>query len=276
VWTVDGRQWTEIVNRSPSTVHCLLSTKNGHLRRLLKIIQPQTITPTIGIVDEGLATEENHSLDIWRVAQGLDLARDLTEDGPVVVFVTAFSRYAPEAFDVSASDYVLKPFSDRRFNEALLRAKRRVRERRLGDLATRLATLSSELRPDDQPPEQKSDGGYLQRLSFREGDRTIVIQTAELIWIEAEDYYVRIHSSRGRHLVRTPLTTLEGRLNPLDFVRVHRGALINVQAVTEVRDAGGLTLVLTDGAEVPVSRSRRAAVESSLLPRRNTRSADRP
>ena len=205
---------------------------------------------------------------------GLDLARDLTEDGPVVVFVTAFSRYAPEAFEVSASDYVLKPFSDRRFSEALQRAKRRVRERRLGDLANKLATLSSELRPDDQPPEQKSDDSYLQRLTFREGDRTIVVKTAELIWIEAEDYYVRIHSSRGRHLVRTSLTTLEGQLHPLQFLRVHRGAIVNLQEVTEVRDAGGLTLVLTDGNEVPVSRSRRAAVESSLLSRRHTRSVD--
>ena len=205
---------------------------------------------------------------------GLDLARDLTEDGPVVVFVTAFSRYAPAAFEVSASDYVLKPFSDRRFNEALQRAKRRVRERRLGELANKLATLSSELRPDDHPQEQKSDGDYLQRLSFRDGDRTVVIKTAELMWIEAEDYYVRIHSSRGRHLVRTPLTTLEGRLDPRQFLRVHRGAIVNVQAVTEVRDAGGLTLVMTDGTEVPVSRSRRAAVESSLPPRRHTRGAE--
>jgi two-component system LytT family response regulator len=207
---------------------------------------------------------------------GLDLARDLTEDGPVVVFVTAFSRYAPEAFDVSASDYVLKPFSDRRFSEALQRAKRRVRERRLGDLASKLATLSPELRPDDQPREQKSECGYLQRLSFRDGDRTIAVKTAELIWIEAEDYYVRIHSSRGRHLVRTALTTLEGRLNPTQFLRVHRGAIVNVQEVSEVRDAGALTLVLTDGTEVPVSRSRRAAVESALHPGGDTRSAGRP
>ena len=201
---------------------------------------------------------------------GLDLARDLSEDGPVVVFVTAFSRYAAEAFEVCASDYVLKPFSDQRFSEALQRAKRRVRERRLGGLANTLATLSSELRPDDKQPAQKSDGGYLQRLSFREGERTIVVKAAELIWIEAEDYYVRIHSSRGRHLVRTALTTLEGQLNPLRFLRVHRGAIVNIQAVKEVRDAAGLTLVLTDGTEVPVSRSRRAAVESSLLARRNT------
>ena len=202
---------------------------------------------------------------------GLDLARDLTEDGPVVVFVTAFSRYAPEAFEVSASDYVLKPFSDRRFSEALQRAKRRVREHRLGDLANKLATLSSELRPDDRPPEPNSDAGFLERLSFREGDRTIVVQTAELIWIEAEDYYVRIHSRRGRHLVRTALATLEGQLQPHQFLRVHRGAIVNLQEVTAVRDAGGLTLVLTDGSEVPVSRSRRSVVESSLLPGRNAR-----
>ena len=78
---------------------------------------------------------------------GLDLAEDLSDGGPIVVFVTAFSRYATDAFEVDASDYVLKPFTDERFAEALQRAKRRVRERRLGELANQLASLSSELRP---------------------------------------------------------------------------------------------------------------------------------
>ena len=202
---------------------------------------------------------------------GLDLAREISEDGPVVVFVTAFSRYAPEAFEVNASDYVLKPFSDARFNDALQRAKRRVRERRLGDLATQLASLSSELKAEDEPPENKTDGMYLQRLSFKHGERTIVLRTAEVVWIEAEDYYVRVHSSRGRHLLRTPLAVLEARLDPLQFLRVHRGAIVNLQAVVEVRDAGGLTLLLNDRSEVPVSRSKRAVVEASLLTRADTR-----
>jgi two-component system LytT family response regulator len=197
---------------------------------------------------------------------GLDLARELSDDGPVVVFVTAFSRYAPEAFEVNASDYVLKPFSDARFTEALQRAKRRVRERRLGALANQLATLSSELRPDDDPSEARSQAAYLQRLSFKHGERTIVLRISEVIWIEAEDYYVRIHSSRGRHLVRTPLAVLEARLDPEQFLRVHRGAIVNLHSVVEARDAGGLTLVLGDGSEVPVSRSKRGAVESALLP----------
>jgi DNA-binding LytR/AlgR family response regulator len=165
-----------------------------------------------------------------------------------VVFVTAFSRYAPEAFAVDASDYVLKPFSDRRFSEALHRAKRRVRERRLG------------------APAQKQQHTYAEHLSFRHDDGTIVIKTEDVHWIEAEDYYVRIHSNRGRHLVRTALATLEESLNPREFLRVHRGAIVNVAKVAEVRDAGPLTLVLVDGTEIPVSRSRKAAVASALMP----------
>ena len=201
---------------------------------------------------------------------GLDLARDLGEDGPVVVFVTAFSRYATDAFEVNASDYVLKPFTDQRFSEALQRAKRRVRERRLGELANQLATLSSELRPEEDAA-ARTGSAYLQRLSFKDADRTIVLKTSEVIWIEAEDYYVRVHSRRGRHLVRASLNSLEERLDPADFLRVHRAAIVNAHEVREVRDAGVLTLVTSDGTEIPVSRSRKPAVESMLLPRLRAR-----
>ena len=128
---------------------------------------------------------------------GLDLARELGEDGPVVVFVTAFNRYAPDAFEVSASDYVLKPFSDQRFNDALQRAKKRVRERRLGSLAHQLATLSSELRLEDEPQTLPKESTYIDRLTFKHNDRVMLVKTAEVSWIEAEDYYVRIHSDRG-------------------------------------------------------------------------------
>ena len=76
---------------------------------------------------------------------GIQLARSVDDAGPVIVFITAFSHYAARAFDVSAVDYVLKPFSDQRLREALERAKRRVRERRLGELANQVATLSAEL-----------------------------------------------------------------------------------------------------------------------------------
>jgi two-component system LytT family response regulator len=205
---------------------------------------------------------------------GLDLAEDLSDEGPIVVFVTAFSRYATEAFEVDASDYVLKPFTDERFAEALQRAKRRVRERRLGELARQLASLSSELRPAEGELSkigESGDSGYLKRLAFKHNDRTIVLKTTDIMWIEAEDYYVRVHSKQGRHLVRASLASLAERLDPQSFLRVHRGALVNVEEVRELRDAGGLLLLLSDGTTVPVSRSRKSAVEAALVPRLRSR-----
>ena len=202
---------------------------------------------------------------------GLDIAADLTPDGPVIVFVTAFSRYATEAFEVNASDYVLKPFSDQRFFEALQRAKRRVRERRMGELATPAGDAVTRIAVRSAEPSKHAEPGYLKRLAFKHQDRTIVVKTADIVWIEAEDYYVRIHSKQGRHMVRASLASLETRLDPRDFLRVHRAAIVNVDEVREVQDNGAPALVLSDGTEVPVSRSRKSQVESALIPRLRSR-----
>ena len=200
-------------------------------------------------------------------ASGLDVAETAALGGPVVVFVTAFSQYAPGAFDVQAVDYVLKPFSDDRFFEALERAKKRVRERRLGELAGQLATVFAELKPAS--PEEPH-AGHLTRLAFKEGDRSILVNTSDIVWIEAEDYYVLVHSKRGRHMIRATLASLEERLDPHQFLRVHRAAIVNIDEVREVRDDGGLVVVLSNGSSVPVSRSRRRQVEPRLLPRLRT------
>lgn len=196
---------------------------------------------------------------------GLTVARSLRESSPVVVFITAFSQYATRAFDVNAVDYVTKPFSDGRLKEALDRAKRRVRERRLGELATQVASLSAELTSEKDPAPVESP--YLQRLAFRAGDRSVVLKPGEIVWVEAEDYYAMVHSTRGRHLVRIPLTTLEQKLDPKQFVRVHRGALVNIEAIREIDQKDGMWLKLSDGARVPVSRSRRRLVEELVVPR---------
>jgi len=196
-------------------------------------------------------------------ASGLDLAKRAAGEGPVVVFVTAFSRYAPGAFDVEAADYVLKPFSDDRFGAALERAKRRVRERRLGELASQLATVSAELHHVEEAPAS----AHLTRLALRDNGGSIVLNVSEIIWIEAEDYYVMIHSTRGRHMLRATLASLEERLDPRAFLRVHRTAIVNLDHVREVTDEGRLIVVLSSGARVPVSRSRRREIEPTLLPR---------
>ena len=200
-------------------------------------------------------------------SNGLEVADSLGVRGPVVVFITAYSSYATQAFDVSAVDYVLKPFSDRRFTEAAERAKRRVRERRLGELATQVAQVSAELRHEEGSATTPGPPGYLQRLAFREGDRSIVVKTADVLWIEAEDYYVLIHSKQGRHMVRASMASLEQRLDPHRFRRVHRTAIVNLDEVRTMQDTGGLQLTLSDGSEVAVSRSRRTQIEHLLRPR---------
>ena len=126
------------------------------------------------------------------------------------MFVTAFGRYATEAFDVLAVDYVLKPFSDERFAVAVGRAKTRVRERRLAELATQLATVSEELKPAAAPERP----AFLSRLSFRQDDHSVIVNVADVIWIEAEDYYVLVHTRQGRHMVRATLASFEERLDP--------------------------------------------------------------
>ena len=145
------------------------------------------------------------------------------------MFITAFSQYAVEAFELAATDYVLKPFSDERFLEALGRAKRRVRERRLGELAHQMAGVAAELQ-QSEPAIVGSPARHLQRLSIKQGDRTVVLRTEEIVWIEAQDYCVTVHSTRGNHLVRASLTSLEGRLAPETFVRTHRMAIVNLHA----------------------------------------------
>jgi hypothetical protein len=144
------------------------------------------------------------------------------------------------------------------FVEALARAKQRVLERRLASVAT-------ELQQDDATAEQPSR--YLDELSFRDSGRRVVIKTANVTWIEAEDYYVMIHSSGGNHPVRASIASLEQRLGPAVFVRTHRAAIVNLGHVRQVSDRDGLCLTLSDGSTVGVSRARKQQMEAVLQSR---------
>lgn len=193
----------------------------------------------------------------------------LPEELPTIVFVTAYSHHAPKAFEIEALDYVVKPFSDDRFFAALERAKRRVREQRVGELAGKMASLSAEL--DDRAQELGSveKTAYLHRIRVATGDRSLILKPSEVVWIESCDYYARLHTARGSHLTRTSLASFEEQLDPRHFARVHRGAIVNLDCVTEVRRLikGRRTLSLTDGSKLRVSRSRQKVVEERLAPR---------
>ena len=175
---------------------------------------------------------------------------------PAIVFVTAFDRYALQAFETHALDYLLKPFADERFAEVMERVHARLRERALAATGQRLAALLADRRPRTGP----------EQLIVRDGGRTLVIPYDDITWIEAEDYYVRVHTRERRAMVRLSLKSLADGLDADRFIRVHRSAIVNLGCIREVEPlaSGDQRLLLSDGTELRVSRTYRAALEERL------------
>ena len=171
------------------------------------------------------------------------LARLGADAVPATVLVTAFEEHALEAFDRAALDYLVKPFTDERFRVALDRARRRLAER------------------------AASGPGYRVRFLATVGRRQVPVPAAAVRWIEARSYYARLHLDDGRtHLIRRSLGTLERELDPGRFVRAHRGVIVGLDHVTELRQdpTGRTELILRGGERVPVSERRRGLVRERL------------
>jgi len=176
---------------------------------------------------------------------------------PAVVFVTAYDEYAIRAFDVHAVDYLLKPFDEERFRVALARVRSRLGERRTSDIDKRLDAVLSELRAREQ---------FADRLLVKGDGRVTVVQVEEVDWIEAADNYARVHTARGRFLVREPIKSLERKLNPRQFARVHRSAIVNLARVRELQPmfGGEYVIILSTGARLTLSRGYRDAFRDRL------------
>jgi two-component system, LytTR family, response regulator len=183
------------------------------------------------------------------------------EHMPAVVFVTAYETFAVRAFDLHALDYLVKPVQEQRFHEAVARARMRIRSGEAMALAQRLSEL---LAGADGAANRAASAGRRLVIGTRDGD--LVVDVADITWIEAEDYYAAVHVGGQRQLVRESLTSLERRLDPSYFIRVHRSAVVNLAHVREYRTpaAGDTAIVLRDGHELAVSRRRRPALAEAL------------
>jgi two-component system LytT family response regulator len=176
---------------------------------------------------------------------------------PPTIFVTAHDSFAVRAFETCALDYLLKPVGEQRFDAALARLRRELADHRAVELGRRLADLVASVGPRSAPPRE--------RLVARLGDRSTVIAVADIDWIEAQDYCAAVHVGDAVHIVRHSLTALEAELDPGHFVRIHRGAMVNIARIRELLHTGGeLTAVLHSGARLRVSRRRREALERLL------------
>jgi two-component system LytT family response regulator len=178
---------------------------------------------------------------------------------PVVVLVTAYDEFAVRAFEAEALDFLVKPFTDDRFHQAVHRACRRLELSDASDLARRLSLAMDRMTLAHAAPDAPS---WRTQFVVTSGVRAILIPAGAITWIEADDYYARLHVGQHSHLHRRSLTALAGELDPRQFVRIHRSALVNLAHLREVVRSrkGGLTVVLRDGTRLDVSERRRSAL----------------
>jgi two-component system LytT family response regulator len=191
---------------------------------------------------------------------GFDVLRALEPDEcPVVVFVTAYHQHAVRAFDVAAIDYLVKPFSDERFAAALDRARRQVEMR---DAPAAWRRIEAVLRL----PESGGREPPIRRLVIRANGRTELLPIAEVEWIEAFNVHVRVHAGGVVHTIRQSMHELESRLDPREFVRIHRSTIVNLSSVKALQkdDTGHDLALLRDGTRLRMSRTRRAHLEEAL------------
>ncbi len=187
---------------------------------------------------------------------GFDVVRELSASKnivmPHVIFSTAYDHYALRAFESRAVDYLLKPYTAERLHAAVERVREQI--------------LMTEHKAARNGMGEESGTGYPARIAFKSRGRILFLRVAEIRWIGAEENYVRITTGTEAHLLRETMSSIEEKLDPQMFLRVHRSAIVNLHFVKEVRTEtqGEFAVLLTNGQKVAMSRSYHSRVRSLL------------
>jgi len=231
-------------------------------QRLRRLLEPDPDIELIGECDNGEAAVEaiitrQPDLVLLDVQMpelnGLDVIKRVgVERMPVTIFVTAYERYAVSAFEAHALDYLLKPFGKERLAAAVTRAKRQIADSQHREaLRNALATLQAESR-------------FSERLAVAQNGRVVFVNVADIDWIEADGNYTHLFIGNDRRYeIRESLTSLERKLDPRYFVRIHRSTIVNMRSIKEIHRwfHGHHLVVLACGKELRMSRYQREALE---------------
>jgi len=171
-----------------------------------------------------------------------------TERLPEIIFATAYEQYAIRAFELHALDYLLKPFDQARFKDAIKHAKERFRSERQNEGRMQISALLESIKNKPQ---------YLERLMIKAAGRISFLSADEINWIEADDKYVHLHTRKISPMVRQTLSAMETQLDPKRFRRIHRSAIVNVERIKELQPLfnGEHSILLDDGTKLTLSRN---------------------
>jgi two-component system LytT family response regulator len=189
---------------------------------------------------------------------GLEVIAEVgAERMPLTVFVTAYDAHAIRAFEANALDYLLKPFSDQRFEATMARVTVRMDERSVREFGQRILRMVTAAPTRNLP---------LDRLVVKSGGSTRFVRVADIDWIEAAGVYANLHIGGKELLYRAALNELAERLDPVRFVRVHRSAIVNIESIVRLEPIshGEFEVILKDGSRSRISRTYRCQLEKRL------------
>jgi two-component system LytT family response regulator len=192
---------------------------------------------------------------------GLEVVREIgPERMPATIFVTAYDQFALSAFELAALDYLVKPFDDERFEQAFERARKLIELRDMGRLSAQLVNL---LKNTDVGATRAAPKSFLERIAVEMRGQVRVVPVSDIDYISASGQYAELHVGEKTHIIRERMSTLEERLDPAAFFRIHRSAIVRLDRIeTLLRDPGGDYAVrLRGGAQLSVSRNRVEALE---------------
>ena len=232
--------------------------------RLRSMLQSEASVEIVGECRSGtdaIATIKRTPLDLVFLdmqmpgCDGLQVLAELPQENrPAIVFATAHERFALDAFEVQAVDYLLKPFDGERFQTALRRVQEFLQRRSVG-----------------APSADPADGGGApprgavknERLTVKADGRLVFLRSEEIVWVEAADNYVVLHLATGRLMLRETMAAIEARLGTTNFARINRSALVHRDQIKELQPGvhGDYVVLLRDGSKLPLSRSLRGRLD---------------
>lgn len=199
---------------------------------------------------------------------GLEVVETIGAEGmPATIFTTAFDRFALKAFELAAVDYLVKPFDDERFVQALRRARKSIELQEVGRMTQQLLTMLHATPASSPPtPAEVKKAEYLERISVESRGQVRVVPVSRIDYITASGPYAELHVGERTFAIRERMQTLEERLDPAVFFRIHRSAIVKLERVDTLLHASGgdYAVRLKDGTELSVSRGRREELEARL------------